>query len=466
MNDAQITIAQYDTEVNRIYHGATQRLISFTADRRSGTTDSSGSMTRSAALTSLNNGTAWGTAFRNIVNRTPVNDFSWAGNSFAIHDITGSGTPDLIFATGESMIEFFVYSFDGTRANRIIHIEQLGFHVSNNNHDAYITSDGALIVRSGNGGADGHDYNFWETFYIFRNLAPQQQISVVNAPPISVYLDGTQLTFDVPPQIIDGRTLVPLRAIFEALGAEVNWNEATQTITATKDTTTVVLTIGSTTATVSGRSVTLDVPPQVINGRTLVPLRFVAESFGVAVDWNGDTRTVTITSPPAGTVPQPPPPPPQQQQTTGLTVNAELFDILGLTFNEIVRRHGPVVSEDWVIGSYVYVHERGLGAYAYFFDYIGEVSRPIETERDRENAKLFVIHTTAQHMFSNSFTTLTRDDFQRAFGVTMSEVVRNEMDGTYLFYFTYRNAMVSVQCQPNGTVTSNSPVGVTSRAAT
>jgi len=125
--------------------------------------------------------------------------------------------------------------------------------------------------------------------------APAPEI-ILPTEGINVLLDGTALTFDVPPQVIGGRTLVPLRAIFEALGAEVNWNEANQTVTATKDTTTVVLTIGSTSPTVNGQTVTIDVPASVIGGRTLVPLRFVAESLGVTVDWNANTSTVTITS--------------------------------------------------------------------------------------------------------------------------------------------------------------------------
>ena len=87
-----------------------------------------------------------------------------------------------------------------------------------------------------------------------------------------------------------------MRAIFEALGASVDWNGAAQTVTATNGDTVVRLTIGSATATVNGVSVTIDQPGVVVNGRTLVPLRFVAESFGVSVNWNGATRTVTITS--------------------------------------------------------------------------------------------------------------------------------------------------------------------------
>jgi len=125
---------------------------------------------------------------------------------------------------------------------------------------------------------------------------PTTPVTLPAQPPISVLLDGTPLTFDVPPQTMDGRTMVPMRAIFEALGAEVDWDAATQTATGTKDGTVVVLQIGSTSPTVNGSVVTIDAPGVVIDGRTLVPLRFVAESFGVDVDWDGETRTITITS--------------------------------------------------------------------------------------------------------------------------------------------------------------------------
>jgi len=116
------------------------------------------------------------------------------------------------------------------------------------------------------------------------------------ASDISVHINGAPITFDVPPQMIGGRTMVPMRAIFEALGAEVEWDAGTQTATGTKGDTVVRLTIGSTSPTVNGRVVTIDQPGVVISGRTMVPLRFVGESFGVTVNWDGQTRTVTITS--------------------------------------------------------------------------------------------------------------------------------------------------------------------------
>ncbi|MCL2202018.1 MAG: copper amine oxidase N-terminal domain-containing protein [Oscillospiraceae bacterium] len=113
---------------------------------------------------------------------------------------------------------------------------------------------------------------------------------------VAVLMNGIPMTFDVPPRIVDGRTLVPFRTIFEALGATVHWNPATQTVTGSNGTTTIVMPIGSRYPTVNGQVIPLDVPAEIVDGRTLVPLRFVSENFGVTVNWNAETRQVTITS--------------------------------------------------------------------------------------------------------------------------------------------------------------------------
>jgi len=114
------------------------------------------------------------------------------------------------------------------------------------------------------------------------------------AQEIKVLVNGTALTFDQPPIIENGRTLVPLRAIFEALGADVDWEQSTQTVTAVKDDITIVLKIGDAFLTKNGERITLDVPAKIVGGRTLVPARAVAESFGAEVGWDQTTRTVTI----------------------------------------------------------------------------------------------------------------------------------------------------------------------------
>jgi len=113
---------------------------------------------------------------------------------------------------------------------------------------------------------------------------------------ISVLYDGKRIGFDQLPVIENGRTLVPLRAIFEKIGAEVEWNGETRTVTASKDGTVISLTIDSTTAAKNGETVTLDVPAKIINGRTLVPVRFVSDCFGVGVEWNKNIQSVILTS--------------------------------------------------------------------------------------------------------------------------------------------------------------------------
>ena len=120
--------------------------------------------------------------------------------------------------------------------------------------------------------------------------------AVFAAAHTTVTIDGRALQLDVPPTIIEGRTLVPLRAIFEALGADVEWNSATRTVTGRKGATTIILPIGSRYPTVNGVPVELDVPGIIVDGRTLVPARFIAESLGAQVDWMPETRTVVIAS--------------------------------------------------------------------------------------------------------------------------------------------------------------------------
>ena len=96
------------------------------------------------------------------------------------------------------------------------------------------------------------------------------------------------------PVIRNDRTLVPIRAIIEALDGTVGWDGNTQTASLKVDDDTVKLTIGSLTAYHNGVAKKLDVSPTIINNRTMLPIRFIAESFELSVGWNGDTRTVTV----------------------------------------------------------------------------------------------------------------------------------------------------------------------------
>lgn len=113
---------------------------------------------------------------------------------------------------------------------------------------------------------------------------------------VGVELDGERITFDQDPILTSGRTLVPLRAIFEKLGAQVQWDDETQTVKATKGDTTITLTIDDVTAYKNDEVITLDVPAKIVNGRTLVPLRFISDCFDMDVQWNEEYQTVVLTT--------------------------------------------------------------------------------------------------------------------------------------------------------------------------
>ena len=119
--------------------------------------------------------------------------------------------------------------------------------------------------------------------------------NITAADEIKIVINGENLAFEVAPANVNGRVLVPLRAIFEEMGAAVAWNADTQTVTATKDQTIVILTIDNRYPTINGKVVEIDQPGIIMQGRTLAPLRFVAEAFGGSVELNGASNTAIIT---------------------------------------------------------------------------------------------------------------------------------------------------------------------------
>jgi len=167
INGEEVTAQQFEAEMNRIYAGARYRLVSYRSipSEDSNISSASGAidvfMTRSEAIARLGNETAqWASAYRAILNGIPtgVHEFVQYGvRSVSLHDLTGNSIPDLIFTTatrGQPMrISFSVYSFDGSAARRIIHIDPLEFAgVSSPYYHAYFTNNGRLIVNNNNTG--------------------------------------------------------------------------------------------------------------------------------------------------------------------------------------------------------------------------------------------------------------------------------------------------------------------------
>lgn len=118
--------------------------------------------------------------------------------------------------------------------------------------------------------------------------------SVLAAGPIDLYVNGEEITPEVPPRLVEGRVILPARAILEPLGATLLWDSKTRTVTIYKGANKVTLVIGRKEATVNGIKYGLDAPASIIQGRTFIPLRFVAETFDSYVEWNGQNRTVKV----------------------------------------------------------------------------------------------------------------------------------------------------------------------------
>ncbi|QJC52826.1 copper amine oxidase N-terminal domain-containing protein [Paenibacillus albicereus] len=110
-----------------------------------------------------------------------------------------------------------------------------------------------------------------------------------------VLVNGLRQTLDHDPIVKDGRTLVPLRGIFEAMGATVDWDQYEQTIQATRGKNEIFLQVNKTKAKVNDMEIELSVPAQNMSGTTMVPLRFIAEALGAYCVYYPDQNLITIT---------------------------------------------------------------------------------------------------------------------------------------------------------------------------
>jgi hypothetical protein len=211
-------------------------------------------------------------------------------------------------------------------------------------------------------------------------------VTPIYAGGIAVYLNGEELVFDVPPQNINGRVMVPFRAIGEALGAECYWVEEDNTVIMKKQDGMVGLIIGHNKMYLSdGEAVTgnieLDVAPQIINSRTLVPVRAVSEGFDCTVIWDGDTNSVLITTsgyaaPVSNTEPE----------NSVVTSISEFTDALqkkldaqnteftimtsGLTEEDMTLASIPILSNSIRLGTFDYNNYEGNIEVSYKIEYI------------------------------------------------------------------------------------------------
>jgi hypothetical protein len=154
--------------------------------------------------------------------------------------------------------------------------------------DFYYGKNGSIFVLTSSGG-------------LFRYSFEAKPIEIIlTVGKNEIVINGEKSLIDAAPYIKNGRTLVPIRFISEAFGAKVDWNNATREVTIKLLDKTIILKIGSPYAIINGKQTLIDkdnlkVVPEITNGRTFVPIRFISETFGAKVEWNNETRQIRIT---------------------------------------------------------------------------------------------------------------------------------------------------------------------------
>jgi hypothetical protein len=159
---------------------------------------------------------------------------------------------------------------------------------------ALVKGANTILVEAKDKAGNSTSQTFTVT-YRSPSSAPSSTYVVLTIGSADMEVNGMTRKLDAAPFIKDGRTLLPIRALIEALGGSVEWNATTKTATVMLGSRTIVLTIGSTTALVNGKAITLDVAPMIVKGRTFLPLRAVAENVGLDLAWEPVSRTISFT---------------------------------------------------------------------------------------------------------------------------------------------------------------------------
>ncbi|MDR2904265.1 MAG: copper amine oxidase N-terminal domain-containing protein [Clostridiales bacterium] len=215
------------------------------------------------------------------------------------------------------------------------------------------------------------------------NAAPVEPSS---SGDITVYLNGEKIVFDQPPLIEEGRTLVPARAILEALGLKLTFDEFIGQVIASNLETEIVLYLGSTSAYIDGIETQIDVPAKIIGGRTMVPLRFIAESMDLTVGWNESTRVIQLAGESA---PSPSPSPTPKPVSYFYMTDQDIRDAIEDSRRSILRAVSPTVITHEALEKLTADKEQRL------VDLIGDYEALSKFEEE-EDLRLYEIMSTAE----------------------------------------------------------------------
>lgn len=218
-------------------------------------------------------------------------------------------------------------------------------------------------------------------------------------------VNGLQRAIDdgveTAPLIRNGRTLVPVRAVVEAIGGDVDWDADNHTVMLSYADDVIKLTVDCNIAYLNDIAVTLETAPEIMNERTMLPIRFIAESFGFRVEWREAAREIVITGDGANT------------QTDA--VNHALLSCIGKTKAEITKQYGDVVDSEYRMGGKYYIHNHLQTQFFYensndVYDY--------GTDDDAEDSAicLHMIACLSEVLHASNQTVYTPEELQAVFG--------------------------------------------------
>lgn len=202
------------------------------------------------------------------------------------------------------MAGFMGVNLDDISSKLFVDVTDLGRYSSDTGMFIFNSDEYSVMAKSNTSSAtiDGEEVSLNgqvilhinNRFYVPQILLDRIGYEAPSPDEVKVIVNGEKVVFDVKPIIEEGRVLVPVRAIFEKLGASVTWDGNTRTVFSEMGDRKVSMVIDDASVNVNGEKRVIDVPARIIDGRTLVPVRAVSESYNCNVAWDGDTRTVTI----------------------------------------------------------------------------------------------------------------------------------------------------------------------------
>lgn len=248
-------------------------------------------------------------------------------------------------------------------------------------------------------------------------LVPINGVEKVASSDISIYIGDEEVILDTKPIIDNNRTMVPLRGIFEKLGATVDYNKETKQVIVKTEDKEVLLEVGNDKILVNGRLSGLDVPSKVIDGRTLVPVRFVAEALGHQVGWDGLNRRVLI----------------EEEKTVGTTTTNDLPKVGSYEHLAQLLRYSSQ------LGSYIKGFRTVDGIVLEDFIPDGEVAPTMENSEARDDAA-----TESESFDSSKSESASQEESSgtnvQEEGVDEGDILKT--DGNYIYYLKGNEVLV------------------------